>query len=409
MSNEINIKLNKGQSNFFSSNVRTTGLCGGYGGGKSFVGVLKTVIKHKELKGVPVAYYLPSYPLIRDIAFPKFRELLETMGIGYKLNESHKEFKTDFGKIILRSMDNPALIVGYETGYSLVDECDILANLKMNLAYRNILARNRAKLPEGFINQLDFVGTPEGYGFFYNLFKEKQPNKQLFTTSTLDNEKNLPSGYIEGLKEEYDERLLEAYLHGRFVNLNTDSVYSLFDRDLNVFDGEIQKTNSVLIGLDFNVGNMNAVVALYDGIQLDVINIIKGSLNIFSIIKEIKHRYANHTIAIYPDASGGNRTTNSTSTNFDYLRQAGFKVVKRTKNPDVKDRVNVVNNLLGKQKVRIHSSCLPLIEALEQQAYKKGIPDKDSGLDHVLEAFGYLCYGIFPPKKRMRFVNNSYA
>src|SRR5690606_41414108 len=125
------IKVLKHQKAFIDSDYRHTGLVAGFGAGKSHAGVYKTIKKKVQHDGIDVAYYLPTYPLIRDIAFPKVSEGLTEMGIPFTLNRTDKEFQTRYGRIILRSVDTRDQIVGYEIGYSLIDEADILSNNNM--------------------------------------------------------------------------------------------------------------------------------------------------------------------------------------------------------------------------------------------------------------------------------------
>ena len=136
-----NIELLEHQAEFINSEARHTGLVGGFRSGKSHSGVLKTIVKKLQLPKVDVAYYLPTYPLIKDIAFPKFVEVLTEQKIPYTLNKSDKDIITPYGRIIMRSMDNPELIVGYEVGYSLVDEADVLPKRKM----QDVMIKERIK------------------------------------------------------------------------------------------------------------------------------------------------------------------------------------------------------------------------------------------------------------------------
>ncbi len=127
-------KLNKKQHEFLTSKSINTGFVAGLGSGKSYIATLKTIIKKLENPTLTVAYYLPTFPLVRDIAFAKFPEMLSDMNLEYKLNKSDKEIVIkDYGKIIFRSMDNPETIVGYEVFYSVIDECDILKPIKWKL------------------------------------------------------------------------------------------------------------------------------------------------------------------------------------------------------------------------------------------------------------------------------------
>ena len=85
-------KLLKHQDEFLYSNKIHTGLVGGFRSGKTFAGALKTVSKKMQYPNVDVAYYLPNYPLIRDIAYPYFDELLTNQRISFDLNKQDKIF-----------------------------------------------------------------------------------------------------------------------------------------------------------------------------------------------------------------------------------------------------------------------------------------------------------------------------
>jgi hypothetical protein len=70
-------------------------------------------------------------------------------------------------------------------------------------------------------------------------------------------------------------------------------------------------------------------------------------------------------------------------------------VLAHSKNPAVKDRVMAVNQMIhnqGQRRLLINpDKCPTLIEGLEQQAYNKnGEPDKANGLDHAVDALGYM-------------------
>ena len=167
------IELFPHQDDFLYSDAIHTGLVAGFGAGKSYVGILKAIRKKMQYPDINVAYYLPTYPLIKDIAFVGFEKLLTEHNIPYTLHQTDKDIITPYGKIILRSMDNPSLIIGYEVGYSIIDEADILGTDKMQEVFIKALARNRVKLPDGKPNSFDFVSTPEGFKFLYNFFVKK--------------------------------------------------------------------------------------------------------------------------------------------------------------------------------------------------------------------------------------------
>lgn len=401
---EFNLEVLKHQQEFIESRELHTALCGGYGSGKSEGGVYKTIIKKLEYPGISVAYYLPTYPLIEDVAFPKFEDALNKFGIKYNLNKQFKYFNTAFGKIILRSMDNPSRIIGYEVGYSLIDEADILGIDKMKDVYSKIIARNRTKLPNGDKNITDVVGTPEGFRWMYDYFvKNDKEGRRLIKAKTKDNP-FLPDSYIETLEETYSKEQLAAYLDGEFVNLTTGTVYYKFDRNINNSIRTIKKHDTLYIGMDFNIGNMSAVVHIIDDVPIAVDEITKV-YDTESMCNTIKEKYPSNRIIIYPDASGRNRSTNTTQTDIGILNESGFKVNAKSKNPLVLDRIKNMNRLFfnGSNIIGYKVNCLKCqeyTEALERMPYdKNGQPDKSSGFDHITDAGGYFLSYEYPLKK----------
>lgn len=387
------IKLLNHQDDFIHSEKRHTGLVAGYGAGKSHAGIYKTIKKKCEYIGIDVAYYLPTYPLVRDIAFPKFSEALNLMGIDHTLNRTDKEFITPYGRIIMRTMDNPDMIVGYEVGYSLIDEADVLPKDKMQDVFIKVLSRNRKPLPSGQVNQTDFVSTPEGYKFLYDFFVvNKSEDKHLIKGSTYDNP-FLPTDYIKSLEESYSPEQINAYLRGEFVNLTSGNVYNEFNRNSAHSDRTIQAGDVLHVGMDFNITKMNAVIHVIDGKIKTAVAEIVNAYDTYEVANILSRDYPNHKIVIYPDASGNSRSTSGKS-DHQILREHKFQVISPPKNPAVRDRVNAVNKALRTAiyKVNTHN-CPSYTEALEKQSYKNGEPDKTTGFDHITEAGGYFITG----------------
>jgi len=393
------------QRDFIESLNPTTGLVAGFGAGKSYAGTLKTIIKKLQYPTVKVAYYLPNYPLIRDIAFEKFPEMCNDLGLHYQLNKSDKELIIkDFGTIIFRNMSEPEMIIGYEVGYSLIDECDVMPKHKMDKAFKQILARNRATLPDKSPNQVDLVGTPEGYRFYYNLMVANKPdNYRLIKAKTMDNP-HLPEDYIETLKETYDEKLLQQYLLGEFINVNGSAVYHQFNRDVHVCDNiDINPSIPLIITFDFNINPYNAIylIQVIDG-KVTVIDnaIIKGKPLVDSLdyLKEkFSHLGASlFSATIYGDAAGKARSQGTAQTNYDLIKNAGFHKMKiKTANPRIQDRNNAFNSMLrngaGSVNIAICSRNQELITDLEQMSYNdKGEVDKSNqDLTHSVDSVGY--------------------
>lgn len=399
------MQLLEHQAEFIQSEFIHTGIVGGFRSGKSEAGVIKTVLKKLKYPGIDVAYYLPTYGLIKDIAYPKFSSFLTASGIEFSLNKSDHEIVTSFGRIIMRSMDNPDTIIGYEVGYSLIDEADVLPISHMNEVFIKVVARLSIPLPDGAPNCLDFVSTPEGFKFLYDFFIKKPHERKKLIRAKTKNNPFISKSYIETLEMSYTEQQLEAYLNGEFVNLTSGSVYHKFSRLKNHTNKEIKPTDVLHIGLDFNVTKMSAVIHIIENEKLFAVDEIVNAYDTVQMAELINFKYPNHQIVIYPDASGGSRKTSSSDTDIQILKKYKFKVIVDSSNPAVKDRITTMNIAFENSKLEISyfvntSNCPTYTEALEQLIYKNGFPDKTSGHDHVTDGGGYCCWHKFKIIKR---------
>lgn len=441
---EEEILLSDPQYDFLTSTKKHTGFVAGFGSGKSFIGTLKSLMKIID-NGIPkTAYYLPTYGDIRDIAFDTFPTVAEMLGYDYKLNKSDKEFilydnGIEIGRTLFRNMSEPESIVGYQVGYTLIDETDILSMDKMDKAFKKILGRNRLVVPVEdeeilkqyqetsiapsgtyyhthkkmlcWVNNIDVAGTPEGFKWFYTRFKKNFNvlTDLLVQASTHSNMENLPEDFIETMRGEYPPELFEAYVEGEFVNLTSGAIYSYFDRKKHHTDDTVTDADILYVGQDFNVGGCcGAVVVERDGIPRMVDEFAVNDTQ--DIITHLDNKYPLHkkigAIYILPDASGNNSKTSTPLTDIKLLVDAGFKVDCPTKNPRVKDRINSVNNRFYRDELLINTNrCPETTQALEQQAYdSNGEPEKLSGaktIDDRTDAIGYVInrrFGIMTHK-----------
>ena len=383
---------------------------GGFGSGKTAAAIARAMALKAHFRTCDIAYYLPTYPLVEDIAYRRFPELCERKGWAYRLNKSSSfiEFP-NAGRIVFRTMENPARIVGYEVAHSICDELDTLPIEKAREVWNKVIARNRQKC--SMANTVAVATTPEGFRLVHELWvKKRAPGYVLFKAKTQDNAEHLPEGYIENLRNTYPSQQLAAYLDGEFVNLTSGSVYAEFDRELNVSFEGIQPSDHLHIGMDFNVGKMSAVIHVLRGDDPHAVEEITDVFDTPAMARIIKDRYPGRIIMVYPDASGSSRKSNNASeSDVAILKQHGFRVYVNPTNPAVKDRVLSVNRMIhneGARRYRVNPErCPQLVESLEKQAYdKNGEPDKTSGLDHVIDAAGYFIAYRYPIQKRIAVV-----
>ena len=307
-------------------------------------------------------------------------------------------------------MDTPQRIIGYEVGDSDVDELDTLKMKDAQECWRRILSRNRQK-KEGGQNTVGVATTPEGFRFTYERWEHGPgPGYEIIRAPSYSNP-HLPEGYIDQLREDYPEQLIDAYIEGLFVNLTTGTIYIGFDRKTCNTDIVEKPGEPLFIGMDFNVGQMSAVAHVKRGGLPYAVDEITGGYDTPDMIAKIKNKWDGHSIIVYPDASGDSRkAVDASKTDISILRSAGFTVVAPKKNPPVRDRINAMNGAF-KKGYRINVDRCPIYtRCLEQQAYDDhGQPDKKQGLDHLPDAGGYFIHKDYPLIKPATKINLGMA
>lgn len=427
MSEVISPVLNVPQAAFVGLKQKFRAFVTGYGGGKTWAGCSGIATHFYSHPRVNAGYFAPTYRDIRDVFYPTVEECLHGWGLNVRIFQGVHEVsvsrgRTYLGTIKCRSMDDPGSIVGFKIGHALVDEIDVMPSDKAKIAWRKIISRMRYKV-DRLRNGIDVTTTPEGFRFVHEQFvklpREKASLRGLYglvQASTYDNEANLPDDYISSLLQSYPSQLIEAYINGQFVNLQTGTVYTSYDRVLNGCDDTIQEGEPLFIGMDFNVGKMSAVVHVKRQGLPRAVDEIVGGYDTPDMIRLIKERYwpfedgkyrQTHQIRVYPDSSGGSRkSVNASETDIALLRQSGFVVCAPAANPPVKDRINAMNGMFcnaeGARRYKVNADrCPSYADALEQQAWAlTGEPDKAGGFDHVNDAAGYHIHYDYPIQHR---------
>jgi hypothetical protein len=404
----IRADLHPGQLAFVDDHTtEILGVSAGYGAGKTRALCAKAVHLAAANQGFIGAVMEPTGPLIRDIWQNDFDDFLEAYGIPYTFRASPlPEYLLHLPggdtKILCRSFENWTRIIGLNLAWVLADEIDTVAPSIASRAFPKILGRLRS----GNIRQFGAASTPEGFRWMFNTFASEEAqgrsDRRLIKMRTQDNP-YLPPDFIERLQANYDSNLLRAYLDGEFINLTTGTVYDRFDRAKHITTDPIDISRDPLrVGVDFNVGNMSAVIGVRTGKGLTIVDEVSGAHDTDALGAEIRRRYPDHRIYGYPDASGGNRSTNASQTDIQILESYGISNQSPKANPPIRDRVAAVQALLengkGEIRLKMSSSCRRVIECLELQCYsEKGEPDKDAGHDHMNDALGYLVWREFNP------------
>ena len=405
--------------------ARKLGLVCGFGAGKTHALVAKAITMAALNIGHVSALFEPVAPMLRDILQRTMDDLLEEYGVPFTFRVSPlPEYVLTFAEgshtILLRTMETWNRIRGQNLCAIGFDEADTANTPVAEQATRMALARLRA----GNVRQFYAATTPEGWGWAYETFeKNAGEDTALIRGSSYDNP-HLPADFIPSLEANYPPQLVQAYVRGQWVNLTTGQVYDRFDRTKHVRPlppledrfgrpyqnqtaGKPCADETILLGVDFNVGNMHGCLALRRGPDLWVFDEIAEAHDTDDLARKVRERYPDHRILAYPDASGAKRTTNATRSDVAILEGYGFSNMAPSANPPVRDRVAAVQaaleNGLGEVHLFVSPNCPKTIECLELQSWnEKGEPDKEGGYDHMNDALGYIVH-------RIRAVENAQA
>lgn len=393
--------LNKAQKKVSDSNARFRIFVAGRRTGKTALSI-RELARYARQPNKKVLYVCPTFQMARDIIWKDLQNRLRNLNWIAKTNESRLEIELINGSLIsLKSGNDPDNLRGSGYDFVVFDEC---ADLKSEVWYEVVRPALSAQKPPGHAL---FCGTPKGFNWFkelYDLGKTSDPDWASWQFTTLDGG-NVPEKEIEDAKKDLDSRTFAQEYLASFETYSGIIAYNFHADNIKEFKEDTGEM--ILIGMDFNVDPMSAVVMVKTKTGLhaiDEINIFGSNTN--EMCQEIRNRYPKQKVIIFPDPAGAQRKTSASGkTDISILQNAGFGVKYRQRHPAVKDRINALNSVLkntnGERRFFIDPKCKQFIKSMRQHAYKEGtqIPDKGSGFDHIFDAGTYLIEMLYPVKK----------
>jgi hypothetical protein len=337
-------------------------------------------------------------------------EILTTRNIPFLYHETKHYYKfpwTD-GKLYVATAEKK--IRGPNWGYAGINELTLISVER----YREVIGRVRLKRSK--CSQIVSSGTPEGMASdYYQIFVEKpMDGSKCLYGDTRQNIGNLNPQYIKNLENSYDSKMLDAYMRGLWVNLNSNRFYYAYDQEKNCYDSTkifkdgVVNCDSVAgfdgrfhVFLDFNVEHMTASVFLFNGRLFGVDEIvIDNNADTRKMAQSLKYRgYHPGSTVIYPDPAGKARSTKG-KPDHDILRDEGFYMIEaKSIAPPFRQRQLHVNNLLEKQMIMIDKVKQPTLHkdllAVEQDKVTLEKSKKNPALTHASDGLDYGCDNMF--------------
>ena len=395
--------LSQAQQQVAQSKTRFRVVIAGRRFGKTHLAI-RELCYHARMPDKEVWYIAPTYKMARQIVWKKLKNRLQDLNWVAKTNETELSITLVNGSTIsLKGADNYDSLRGVGLDFIVLDE---FADIDPDAWYETL----RPTLSDKQGRAL-FIGTPKGSGnWAYEIYQNALEDGESWKSwqfTTIDGG-NVPPEEIEAARRDLDERTFRQEYMATFESFSGRIYYS-FERVHNVRKYELTQPDVVYVGMDFNIDPMSAVVATRAGDTLHIIDEVRifGS-NTQEMCDELKQRFPNTKIWVYPDPAGNQRKTSAGGqTDVTILRNAGFVVKVPHSHTPVRDRINAVNSRLcdstGVRHLYVDPKCKYTIDGLERQVYKEGTsqPDKDGGWDHMNDAIGYMVDYQFPVRRNV--------
>ena len=388
------------QRDWWDSPASIKALVMGYGGGKTLIQAKRAIAMARHNPRSPYMVVSPSYKIAKRTIIPTIEELLEGRKIRYRFNKSDHEFKIrGAAPIWIGSGDEPKSLKGPNLCGAGIDEPFI----QDKAVFEQMLARVRC--PKARHREISLTGTPEDLNWGYDICEGDDKYKydlELIQASTRCN-LALPADYVKTLENAYDEKMADAYVDGKFVNMATGRIYYGFNRERNVKKLDIPSGVSSFLGQDFNVDPMAGTLFWRKG---DHIHFYKEMEYMNSNTEEAIQNALAHAdkagsklTEAFPDPSGKSRKTSAPAgqTDLTIIKANGVRVRARNKAPWIRDRRNAFNKKLGDGTCTVDPDCKKLIKYLEQLAHEK--LNKQDEMTHLTDAAGYPIEYLFPIRK----------
>lgn len=389
-------------------------MCAGRRGGKTTIGEV-LITRAATEPSQTIWYVAPTYRMAKRLMWRRLKKAIDRKFIANK-NEAELSIELINGSLIqLFGADNPDGLVGEGVNACFLDEVALMANLEQ-IFERSIRPALADKQGSAI-----FLTTPRGFNYFYTICSRcwnfpypraeriEANNKWWFCQFTTIEGGNVTTDELADMAATMPLKLYNQEVNAEFTT-PANRVYENYDYVANELDDEelkiAIKARQLLIGIDFNVNPMTAVVAVAKGDECHVIDSIEVMCsNTEELCQEIKSRYPGYSYLAFPDPAGKARKTSAAVgiTDFVILERNGFTVYAPNKAPLIVDRVNAVQAMLcsadGKRRLLIHKRAKSLIQSLNGQCYKEGtsIPEKGGNpdLSHGSDSLGYLIFSRF--------------
>ena len=393
--------FNENQKSFLKCEDQVIAFFGGIGNGKTFAGIAKALMRVINPDNPPQLGMIArqTYPELRDSTQRTFFELCHLMGM---LPEVHYEYRKQENRvkflngheIIFRSLDDPAKLLSINLGWFYIDQAEEVSEE----VFLTLLGRLRAvEKPQCWI-----TGNPLGHNWIWHRFiHDPVPGNIIFNAKTEENIHNLPEGYVDSLKNNYNEIWINRYLYGSWDAFE-GQIYPDFEPSIHVkHHFNVAPEWRRFIAIDH--GRTNPTAILWGAVdQDDTIWVYREHYEAGQDVEyhaRAVQAYLNEgryeTYVIDPSTGAGKKDDPETIGN--RYRQLKIPVVNAFN--DVQGGIDKVTQYFKNNKIYIHKSCENLSRELvnyqweQPSASRMELNQPEKPLkkdDHAVDSLRYL-------------------
>ena len=398
--NRPEISLRYAQGEVFNCDKRFRVLVAGRRFGKSYLSCIELLRGAINRPGETYFYCAPTYRMAKDIAWKELKRLVPKVWVQSK-NETDLRLELINGSTIeLKGTENAMALRGRSLAGVVLDEAAFMD--------RDVWAEVISPALADKQGWALFISTPDGTAsWFYDMWcfcgEQEWDDWKRWSFTTIEGG-NVAPEEVEAARSQLDGRTFRQEFEASFENLTGLVAVSFADDNI---DKEVQDLHMLplLLGLDFNVDPMAGICAVKHNDMLYVFDeiMLTGGATTWDFAEEVTRRYGvDRRVIACPDPTGNARKTSGVgSTDHSILRRSGFTVMSPKAPWKIRDKITAVNTALydanGDRRTLIHPRCKELIKSLRTLTYapNTGLPNKNLGVDHAFDAFGYLCLQQF--------------
>jgi Terminase large subunit, T4likevirus-type, N-terminal len=415
--------------------------------GKTILGLLWLILCAMKFPRSKNWYICPTRIMAKDIAWDDLKNLLgistgeevsddpDRPSMVLNVNEGDLKITLTNGSTIqLMTAQEPDRLRGRGLKSVVFDEFADM-DPAVWIAVRPRLGDRRLMIQYGELGRTLFIGTPKGYNHFKDLFDEvrmgtRGSDWKAWRYTSVEGG-NIDAAEIERAKHDLPLREWRQEYEASFESIE-GRIYHAFMRDYYERSGQLNMGNidesvhdpggPILVGMDFNVNPMSATLSTKVRVGRPFLGFSAGRLiehyechtwgevqlancNTATMMKEIRERFPQRHLIVFPDPSGAARHTTSGNvgeTDHSIIQSFGADLfVPKFKTNS--DKYNCVNGMLCntfgiRRKLINPHTCPNLVKGYDGLVYAEGsnLADKSSGLDHITDADAYMTLGAFP-------------